>query len=63
MGHGRCVRTMSSGLEIRVLEDVNTGSITVSGCESFAGVHCTGFVDDDYPWDLSLGHHTGNDEI
>ena len=48
---------------MRVLEDSNVWSITDSGCESFAGVHCTGFVDGDCPWDLSLGQRTGNEEI
>ena len=54
---------MGRGLEIRVLESANVWSITGSGCESFAGVCFTGFVDGDCPWDLSLGHHTGNEEI
>ena len=55
--HGRCVRAMTRGLEIRVLEGVNARSITGSGCESFAGVRYTGFVDGD------LGQCTGNEEI
>ena len=56
-------RVMTRGFEIRVLEDANEWSIVVSGCESFPGVHCTGFVDGDCPWDLSLGQSTGNGEI
>ena len=36
---GRCVRAMSGGLEIRVLEGANVRSVAGSGCESFAGVH------------------------
>ena len=46
-----------------VLEGANTQLLTGSGCESFTGVHCTGFVDGDCPWDLSLGQRTGNEEI
>ena len=61
--HGHCVRVMERGLEIRVLEGVNAGAIPGSGYESFPGVHCTGFVDGDCPRDLSLGQHTGNEEI
>ena len=56
--HGRCVRAMTRGFEIRVLEGANVWSIAGSGCESFEGVRCTGFVDVDYPWDLSLGQYT-----
>ena len=54
--HGRCARAMARGLEVCVLEDDNTRSITGSRCDSFEGVHWTGFVDGDCPWDLSLGH-------
>ena len=36
-----------------VLEGANVRSVAGSGCESFVGVHCTGFVDGDCPWDLS----------
>ena len=61
--HGRCVHVMARGLEIRVLEDSNARSIIGSGCESFAGVQCTGFVDGDCPCHLSLGQHTGDGEI
>ena len=48
---------------MRVLEVTNVWSVTGSGFESFAGVHCTGFVNGDYRWDLSLGNRTGNEEI
>ena len=60
--HGLCARAMSGGLEIRVLEGANARSDTGSGCVSFAGVHCTGFVDGDCSWDLSLGQRTGEEE-
>ena len=60
--HGRA-RAMTRGLEIRVLEGANVWSIAGSGCESFAGVRYTGFLDGDCPWDLSLGQLTGNEEI
>ena len=43
--HGRCARTMTGGLEMRVLEGTSVRSDTGSGCESFVGVHYTGFVD------------------
>jgi hypothetical protein len=33
--HGRCSHTMVGGLEIRVLDDVNTWSLVGSGCGSF----------------------------
>ena len=33
--HGRCSRAMTSGLEMCVLDDVNTWSVPGSGCESF----------------------------
>jgi hypothetical protein len=46
-----------------VLEGANVWSVPGSACESFAGVRCTGFVNGDCPWDLSLGHLTGNEEI
>ena len=61
--HGRCARVMAGGLEMLVLEGANARSVAGSGCESFAGVRCTGFVNGDCPWDLSLGQHTGNEEI
>ncbi len=35
-------------------------SLGGSGCESLVGVRCTGFVDGDCLWDLSLGQHTGD---
>ena len=63
MCHGRCVSAMARGLEIRLLEGTNPRSIAGSVCESFGGVCYTGFVDGDCPWDLSLGHRTGNGEI
>jgi len=47
--HGRCSRVMASGLEIRVLDDVNARSFAGSGCKSFVGVRCTGFVNGDLP--------------
>jgi hypothetical protein len=43
-----------------VLDDVNTRSISGSGCGYFAGFRCTEFVDGDCLWDLSLGHLTGD---
>ncbi len=61
--HGRCVRAIARGLEMRVLEGSNARSIAGSGCESLSGVLCAGFVDGDCPWDLSLGQLTGNEEI
>ena len=61
--HGRCVRVMTGGLEMRVLEVANARSVAGCGCESFSGVHCTGFVNGDCPWDLSLRQRTGNEEI
>ena len=45
--HGRCARAMAGGLEIRVLEGANARSVVGSGCESFAGVRYTGFVNGD----------------
>ena len=39
--HGRCVRAMTRGLEIRVLEGVNTRSSAGSGCESSTEVRCS----------------------
>ena len=56
--HGRCVRASEGGLEMSVLEDVNTWSVAGSGCESFQGVRCTRFVNGDCPWDLSLGQRS-----
>ena len=44
--HGRCVRVIGRGLEIRALEDAKPVDVG-SGCESFGGVLCTGFVDGD----------------
>jgi hypothetical protein len=43
-----------------VLDDVNTCLLKGFGCESFAGVRCTGFTDGDCLWDLSLGRCTGD---
>jgi hypothetical protein len=34
--------------------------VLVLGVNPFAGVSCTGFVDGDCLWDLSLGRHTGD---
>jgi hypothetical protein len=51
---------VARGFEIRVLDDVNTRSLVVFGCESFPGVSCTGFTDGDCLWDLSLGRWTGD---
>ena len=39
---------MTGGLEIRGLEGDNTRSVAGAGCESCAGVRCTGFVNGDY---------------
>ena len=41
------VRVMTRGLDMCVLEGSNSWSLPGSGCESFAGVRCTGFVDGD----------------
>ncbi len=38
--HGRCVRAMARGLEIRVLDGANTRSLAGYGCESYAEVRC-----------------------
>ena len=54
---------MTTGLEMCVLEVTYTQSITGDGCESFTGVRYIVFVDGVCPWDLSLGHRTGNEEI
>jgi hypothetical protein len=43
-----------------VLDGVSTRSLAGSGCESFVPVRCTGFMDGDFPGDLSLGQHTGD---
>jgi hypothetical protein len=45
-----------------VLDGVNARSLPGFGCESFAGVSCTGFTDGDCLWDLSLGR-TGDGKI
>ncbi len=42
---------------------ITRGRLLTLGVNPFAGVHCTGFVDGDCPWDLSLGQRTGNEEI
>jgi hypothetical protein len=47
---------VTRGVEMCDLDDVNTRSLPGFGCESFAGVSCTGFMDEDCLWDLSLGH-------
>ena len=39
--HGRCFRTMTRGIEMCVLDGVNTRSLTGSGCESFHGTTST----------------------
>jgi hypothetical protein len=36
------------------------GVFLVLGVDPFGGVRCTGFVDGDCLWDLSLGHRTGD---
>ena len=38
---------MEGGFEMSVLEGDNTWSVAGSGCESFTGVRCTGFVNGD----------------
>ena len=53
---------MTRGLEIRVLEDTNSWSITGPGCESFAGVRCTGFVDMVFLWGPCRGGDGGGEE-
>jgi hypothetical protein len=60
MCHGRCSRAMTRGLEMCVLDDVNTCSVDSSGCESFPDVRCTEFTYGDYLWGLSLGQRTGD---
>jgi hypothetical protein len=56
--HGRCSRTMSRGIEMRVLDDANTGSFISSGCESIAEVRCSSFMNGVihgiYSWDNAL---------
>ena len=47
MCHGRCVRVMTRGLEMSVLEGINVWLIDGCGYESFTGVRYTGFVDGD----------------
>ncbi len=50
---------VTRGLEIRALDGVSMRSLAGFGCESFVEVRCTGFMDEDYPGNLSLGQHTG----
>ena len=47
--HGCCSRAMARGLEMYVLDDVNTQSLAGSGYESFAVVRYTGFMDGALP--------------
>ncbi len=49
---------MARGLEIRVLDSVNSSSFAGFGCESFAGLSFIGFTDGDCLWDLSRGRLT-----
>jgi hypothetical protein len=58
--YGRCSRVVASGLEMCALDGVNTRSLAGFGCESFVVVRCTGFMDGDYPGNLSWGRHTGD---
>ena len=53
--HGRCARTMTRGLEIRVHEEANVWSIIGSGCESF----CRGPRHWIRGWGLSMGSVPG----
>ena len=40
---------MAGGIEMRVLDGVNTRSLASFGWESFAWVRCTGFADGGWP--------------
>ena len=39
---------------------ITRGLFLVLGVNPLEGVHCTGFVDVDCSWDLSLGHRIGD---
>jgi hypothetical protein len=54
--HGRCFRVMTRGIEIRVLDDVNTRSFPGSGCESF----CRDQIHWIRRWGLSMGSIPGS---
>jgi hypothetical protein len=45
----RCSRTMERGIEMCVLDGVNSRSLVGSGYESFTVVRCTGLMDGDFP--------------
>ena len=60
---GRCAREITGGLWCVFLTTLTHGRLLVLGVNHFEGVRFTGFVDGDYPWDLSLCHRTGNEEI
>ena len=47
---GCCSCEIRRGIEMCVLNGVNTRSLTSSGCESFTEVRYTGFMDGDYLW-------------
>ena len=47
--NGCCSRAVTRGLDRRVLDDVNTRSLTGSGYGSFAVVRCIGFMDGGLP--------------
>ncbi len=51
---------MGRGLEMRVLDGVNTCSLAVSGCASFYRGQLLWIRGWDCLWDLSLGRHTGD---
>jgi len=51
----RCSRAMTRGLEMHVLDGVNTRSLAGCGYESFAVVQFTGFMDGG----LSMGSISG----
>jgi hypothetical protein len=41
---GHCSRSMTRGLDMRVLNDVDTQSLISCGCESIAEVRCSSFM-------------------
>ena len=53
--HGCCSHAMARGLEMCLLDDVNTRSLAGSGFESLAVVRCIGFMDGVFSGNLHLG--------
>ena len=51
----RCSLEMERGLEMSVLDGVNTRSLASLGWESFAWVRCTGFANGGLPMGSILG--------